>query len=322
MLKAIDVEKAYQRIKPYITKTRLEKSVLLSDDKTWVYMKMENEQPVVRSYKIRGVLAKLTLLTEEEKKRTTAAISSGNHGVSLCYGTSLLGLRPPVIFAPHTTPKPKQEKIAKLGGELRFVGENFDQANEIGEKLLEEGNFTKVDSREDPLGVTGQGTLALEIMQEVPDLDILMAPISSGGLITACASYLKERYPQVKIIGVEPDYCPAMSENIEKRRWTKFFPFEGETILDSLVGGIAHHSYERASELVDEILFVNDEEVKEALWDLLLKEKVVVEPDSAVCYAALKKYKERFNNKKTAMIITGANVDEDFFIKLLKEKCK
>lgn len=321
MVSAKDVEKAYIRIKPYITKTRLEKSVLLSDETSTVYMKMENEQAVGRSYKIRGVLAKLTLLSQEEKKKTLAAISSGNHGVSLCYGASLLGLRPPVIFAPHSTPGPKREKIIKFGGQLNFVGDNFDQANEIGEKLVEEGDYTKVDSREDPLGVTGQGTVALEIMRQEPDIDILMAPIGSGGLITACASYLKERYPGVKIIGVEPGYCPAMSENIQRGRWTKFFPFEGETILDSLVGGIAYHSYERAGELVDEILFIEDKEVKEAMWDLLLKEKVVVEPDSAVCYAAFKKHKEKFKDKKTAMIITGANVDEDFFIKLLKEEC-
>lgn len=318
MVHAKDVEQAYERINNYIAKTRLEKSVGLSREGSEVYLKMENEQPVVRSYKIRGVLAKLTLLDPQDKT-TLAAISSGNHGVSLCYGATLLGFDPPVIFAPLSTPKPKLEKIQSMGGELHLLGHCFDEANRLGEIALEQGNYRKVDSREDPEGVAGQGTVALEILQQMPDVDILMAPIGSGGLITGCASYLKERYPWVKIIGVEPDYCPAMKENLEQGRWTKFFPFEGDTLLDSLVGGIAHHSFERAKELVDEILLIKDEDVKKGLKELLWKEKVVLEPDSAACYGAYMKYPEMFRGKKTAMILTGANIDGDLFTRLLSE---
>lgn len=318
MLQARDIEQAYERMKDLITMTRLEKSLALSGDKTEVYLKMENEQPVVRSYKLRGVLAKLTLLDPKTKTRL-AAISSGNHGVSLCYGASLLGFHAPVIFAPHTTPKPKLEKIAYFGGEIHLLGDCFDEANKLGEIAIEEGDFIKVDSREDPEAVAGQGTVALEIMKQHPEIDVLMAPIGSGGLITACATYLKERFPHVKIVGVEPDYCPAMKENLEQGRWTKFFPFEGETILDSLVGGIAYHSYQRAAELVDELLMINDREVKEAIRDLLWKEKVVVEPDSAACYAAYKKYASKFKGKKVAMIVTGANIDGELFTEILKE---
>ncbi len=320
MLSARDVEKAYKRMRPYITKTRLEKSVFLSDEKTTVYLKMENEQPVVRSYKLRGVLARLTLLEKEERKKDLVAISSGNHGVSLAYGASLLGLNPPLILAPQSTPYPKRKKIVDFGGELKLIGKNFDEASELGEELIRAGDYVWVDSREDPKGVAGQGSLAIEIMEEQPDLDIFLAPIGSGGLITSCAIYLKEVHPQVRVIGVEPDYCPAMSENIKKGRWTKFFPFEGETILDSLVGGIAHHSYERAEELVDEILLIDDGDVKSALWDMLLYEKVVVEPDSAVCYAAVKKYPEKFAGKKVAMIVTGANIEDSLFVDILEDK--
>lgn len=317
MLRAVDVEQAYERIGKYITRTRLDKSIALGSEDSPVYLKTENEQPVVRSYKLRGVLAKLTLLDPKEDKRLTA-ISSGNHGVCLCYGAGLLGFTPPVIFAPHTTPKPKLKKIQNFGGEIHFLGQCFDEANRLGELAIEEGDYVKVDSREDPEAVAGQGTAALEIMEQNPEIDVLMAPIGSGGLITASAVYLKERFPHVKIVGVEPDYCPAMKENLEQGRWTKFFPFEGETILDSLVGGVAEHSYSRA-DLIDELLLVNDEEVKDALGDLLWEEKVVVEPDSAACYAAYKKYKDKFKGKIVAMILTGANIDGDVFTEILEE---
>lgn len=320
MVSARDVEGAYERVRPLIGRTRLEKSQLLSRDGTEVYMKLESEQPQVRSYKLRGVLARLTLLSEEERKRDLAAISSGNHGVSLAYGARLLGLKAPLIYAPTSTPGPKKKKIASYGGELRLVGENFDRASELGEELIKSSGSIWVDSREDPRGVAGQGTVAVEIMEEVEDLDILLVPIGSGGLITGCASYLKERFPRVKVVGVEPDYCPAMSENLEKGRWTKFFPCQEETILDSLVGGIAHHSFERAGELIDEILLINDGDVKEALWDMLLEEKLVVEPDSAVSYAALKKYPEKFKGKKVAMIITGSNIENQLFKDIVREK--
>ncbi len=319
MISAKDIESCYERIKPYISVTRLEKSLYLSRGRTQAYLKMESEQALVKSFKIRGVLGKLTLLDEEHLQRGVGTISSGNQGVALAYAAHLLGMEEPHIIAPVNSPGPKLEKIRYYGAQIKLLGDSFDQANLQGERVFQNTGWTKIDAREDPEGLCGQGTIAMEILQSLPDVDILLIPMGSGGNAIANGSYLRQRKPTVKIYAVEAENSPALLENYEKGRWTKSFDFPRDALMQSLVGGCAKHTYDHGKECIDQVLLVSDEEVEKAVYDLAQKEKIIAEPDSAAVYAAYQRYSHEFEGKKTAMVITGGNIDNELFVSIIQK---
>lgn len=308
------IEAAYERMSPYLRPTRLEKSLHLSSETSEVYMKLENEQPIVKTFKIRGVLSKLTSLSEKElHNNTMAAISSGNHGVALAYCAQLLGLKSPVIFVPETAPEPKVQKIQSFGGSIRKVGHIYDDTHLIAGQIIAEEGYTLIDAREDEDGVVGQASIGIEILQELPDVDCVLIPMGSGGSCVSNASYFKARKPNVKVYGVEAENSPALIENLKNGAWTEFYNVNDENpLLKSLIGGVAKYTYDNA-DVLEDILLVNDREAGEAVAEILREEKVVVEPDSAVVYAAYKKYAGLFAGKKTAMVFSGGNIDDSVF---------
>ncbi|MEG0918765.1 MAG: pyridoxal-phosphate dependent enzyme [Anaerovoracaceae bacterium] len=314
------IEDCYDRIKNYVAKTRLEKSLYLSEGDSEVYMKLECEQPFVKNFKIRGVLGKLTLLTDEQITTGVGTISSGNQGVSLAYGAQLLGINQPKIIAPTTSPKPKIEKMQYYGADINLMGETFDQANGKGESVFEEKGWVKIDAREDREGLYGPGTIGLEILEEMPDLDVILIPMGSGGNSIANGSYFRQKKPSVKVYAVEAENSPALIENKQAGRWTKFFNFPKDALMQSLVGGCAKHTYDNSDECIDKVLLVNDEEVRRAVYEMAQNEKVIAEPDSASVYAAYKRYKDLFKGKKTAMIITGGNISKELFQDIIKNQ--
>lgn len=314
------IEDCYDRIKDYVAKTRLEKSLYLSEGDSEVYMKLECEQPFVKNFKIRGVLGKLTLLTDEQIATGVGTISSGNQGVSLAYGAQLLGIKDPKIIAPTTSPKPKIEKMEYYGADINLMGETFDEANGNGEAVFEEKGWVKIDAREDREGLYGPGTIGLEILEEMPDLDVILIPMGSGGNSIANGSYFRQKKPSVKVYAVEAENSPALIENKEAGRWTKFFNFPKDALMQSLVGGCAKHTYDNSDECIDDVLLVNDEEVRRAVYEMAQNEKVIAEPDSASVYAAYKRYKDLFKGKKTAMIITGGNISKELFQDIIKNE--
>lgn len=319
MIKLTDIEACYDRIKEYVSKTRLEKSLYLSEGDSEAYLKLECEQAIVKNFKIRGVLGKLTLLSEEQIKKGFGTISSGNQGVSLAYAAKLLQLGQPHIVAPVTSPKPKIEKMQHFNADIQLMGETFDDANRLGERVFEENGYVKIDAREDPEGLFGPGTIALEILEQLPDVDIVIVPMGSGGHSIACGSYFRQKKPNVKVYAVEAEYSPAIIENLKTGIWTKFYPVEGDVLMQSLIGGAAKHTFDNVKECVDDILVVNDTDVKQAIYELAQNEKVIAEPDSAAVYAAYKRYKELFKGKKTAMVITGGNISKEVFKDIMRD---
>ena len=292
MINIKDIEAAYERIEKYVWRTRLEKSLYLSDKDTEAYMKLECEQPIVKNFKLRGVLGKLTLLTDQQLKKGYGTISSGNQGVSVAYASQLLNLDKPYIVVPETTPKPKLEKMEKFGADIHFFGKSFDEANGLGEAVFEEKGIVKIDAREDVEGLYGC--------------------IANG-------SYFRQAKPDVKIIAVEPENSPALTTNLKTGVWTKFFDTPEDAIMQSLVGGCAKNTFDNAKDCIDEILLVSDAEVKDAIYEMAQNEKVIAEPDSAAVYAAYKKYRHMFEGKKTAMIITGGNISKELFREIMSD---
>ena len=319
MINIKDIEAADERIEKYVWRTRLEKSLYLSDKDTEAYMKLECEQPIVKNFKLRGVLGKLTLLTDQQLKKGYGTISSGNQGVSVAYASQLLNLDKPYIVVPETTPKPKLEKMEKFGADIHFFGKSFDEANGLGEAVFEEKGIVKIDAREDVEGLYGTGTIGMEILQQLPDVDVVLIPKGSGGNCIANGSYFRQAKPDVKIIAVEPENSPALTTNLKTGVWTKFFDTPEDAIMQSLVGGCAKNTFDNAKDCIDEILLVSDAEVKDAIYEMAQNEKVIAEPDSAAVYAAYKKYRHMFEGKKTAMIITGGNISKELFREIMSD---
>ncbi len=313
------IEAAYDRIKDYVSRTRLEKSLYLSEGNTEVYMKLECEQALVKNFKIRGVLGKLTLLTDEQLKKGYGTISSGNQGVSVSYASKLLNLDQPFIVVPETSPKPKLEKMRHFGANIFPLGKTFDEANGQGEAIFEERGYVKIDAREDTEGLYGAGTIGLEILQQLPDIDILLVPMGSGGNSIANGSYFRQAKPDVKVYAVEAENSPALIENLKTGVWTKFFDVPEDALMQSLVGGCAKNTFDNAKDCVDEVLLVSDDEVRDAIYELAQNEKVIAEPDSASVYAAFKRYRHLFEGKKTAMIVTGGNISKELFKEIISK---
>lgn len=314
------IEAAYDRIKDYVAKTRLEKSLYLSEGETEVYMKLECEQPIVKNFKLRGVLGKITLLSEEQLKKGYGTISSGNQGVSVSYASQILGLDRPYIVVPENTPKPKLEKMEKFGADIHKFGHSFDEANGTGEAIFEEKGMVKIDAREDVEGLYGAGTIGLEVLEQLPEVDCVIIPKGSGGNSIANGSYFRQAKPDVKIYSVEAENSPALTTNLKTGVWTKFFDSPEDALLQSLVGGCAKNTFDHAAECIDEILLISDEEVRQAVYEMAQNEKVIAEPDSAATYAAYKKYRHLFEGKKTVLYITGGNISKELFKEIISER--
>lgn len=321
MIKLHKIEGCYEKIKSFLSPTRLEKSIYLSSNESPVYLKLENEQPIVKAFKIRGVLGKLVTLSEEDiKGKEIAAITSGNHGVALAYCAKMLGLKSPIIFAPETAPQPKIDKMKYFGASVIQIGKIYDETHMMADEIISEKGYIKIDSREDELGVVGQGSIAIEIIDQMPNVDAVIVPMGSGGMSIAIASYFKQEKPNVKVYAVEAENSPALVENLKSGIWTETFEVnsDGNPLLKSLVGGCAKLTFENA-EVLEDIFLVSDEDAKIALSEIVKHEKVIVEPDSAVVYAAYKNNAEIFKGKNTVLVISGGNVDDDIFKQIILE---
>lgn len=314
------IEAAYTRISKFLKPTRLEKSFYMSDENSSLYMKFENEQPYVKAFKIRAVLTKITSLSRDEiQNGKMAAISSGNQGVALAYSYNILNIGKPTIFVPKTAPVPKVNKIKKFGGEVVQMGQSFDEVHEMAEKIVEEDGYILVDAREDEDGVVGSGTIGVEILQQLPDVDCVIVPMGSGATAVSNASYFKARKPDVKVYAVESEISPALIENLKTGIWTKNFDVPSENpALKSLVGGCAKYTFDNA-DVIEDVLLVSDEEALSAVGEIMKNEKAIVEPDSAVTYAAYKKFHNLFEGKKTVAVFTGGNIDDDVFREVVKK---
>ena len=318
MLTYKDVQLAYERIKEHVSQTSLEKSFRLSDEDSEVFMKLENQQPIVKSYKIRGAMSKVTSLTDEEAKRGVTAISSGNHGAALAYTAYKLGIYQAEIFVPKNTPFPKVEKMSRFGAKVNKVGKDFDEAHHIGEEKIKERGFIEVNPCEDPVCLAGQGTVGLEILNQNPDIDVIITPIGGGGLITGIGIYAKHINPNIEVIGVQTKASPAMKKSLEDEVCYEYFQ-SSESICDALIGGIAKTPYKMAYKCIDDVILVNEKSIGKATVDMLKYEKILCEPSSAITYAAYEEHIERFKGKKVALVITGGNIGDELFKSLVEQ---
>lgn len=315
-LKYDDILKAKERLSKYISDTPLEKSIYLSKEKN-VFLKLECQQPI-KAFKIRGALNKILLLseTEKDKDRRIAAISSGNHGIAVAYATQMLHMRPATIIVPQNTPDSKIEKIKAYGGKVLMMGNCFDDAYAQGIEYINQNNYTYIDGWDEDKDVyAGQGTVGMEIMRQNPDIDTIILPIGGGGLCTSTALAVKTIHPDVEIIGVYSESCPAWIKSVQENQLYHEYPSE-ESICEAMVGGIGKLSYSMR-ELIDDSLEVKESVVRDAMAHAILNEKIVAEAAGAVPIAAFMQYEHQFRGKNIALVISGGNANNHILREVL-----
>lgn len=303
-----EVKDAYARIKDHVRKTPLEQSFYLGDGEREYFFKLESFQKV-KSFKIRGALNKMMTLTPEEIQRGVATISSGNHGSSVSYAASLLGIKNAKVIVPETTPQSKVDKIKYFGSEVMLMGKNYDEAHALGMKYIEEHGMTYIDAYyDDPKIYGGQGTIAIEILEQNPDIDTIVVPIGGGGLITGIAVAAKAIKPDIRIVGVQTEACPAMIKSYEDGVFYEEYPCE-DSLCDSLIGGIGALSYEMAKDYVDDFIAVSEETIAKAVSFMAREEKYIVEAGSCTTVAAVMDFRERIAGRNIALVLSGGNID-------------
>lgn len=312
-----DVLSARERIDKYIYHTPLDKSMYLSNEDTNVFLKLECQQGM-KCAKLRGALSKLTSLTKEEIERGIVAVSSGNHGAAVSYATNLLGIKNVTIYVPATTPKSKVEKIKYYGANVVGVGENYDEAHEIGLERIKDSGSIFIDPCSDPIVLAGQGTIALEIFAQHQEIDTILVPIGGGGILTGISVAAKHINPNVKVIGLQTAACPAMVQSLKDKVFYEMFPTES-SICDALVGGVGEIPYNMADKCIDDIWVIEEEDIASAVSFLAKKEKVISEPAGAIGVAAVRKNISLLKGKNVAVVITGGNIDENLMVSLLNQ---
>ncbi|HZJ84554.1 MAG TPA: threonine/serine dehydratase, partial [Syntrophomonadaceae bacterium] len=295
----------------------LEKSLKLSKKDTNVYFKLENQQRT-GSYKIRGVLSKITGLTKEELNKGIVAISSGNHGAATSYVAGLLGIKNASVYMPQTTPRAKVDKIQYYGAQAVKIGKNYDEAREKGLEKIKDRGSVYIDSCSDGLVIAGQGTIALEILEEAPHIDTILVPIGGGGLITGISIGAKAINPQIKVIGLQTAACPAMIASLRDNKFYEMYPTE-ESICDALVGGVGEIPFKMARDTIDDIIAVDEVDIREAVKYLLLEESIIAEPAGAIGLAAIRKNPHLFRGKNVAVIVTGGNIDKELLLDIINK---
>ena len=305
MHKLYEFMEARERLGTIIEKTKLIHSTVFSEESgNDIYIKPENLQKT-GSFKIRGAYNRIAKLTEEEKSRGVIAASAGNHAQGVAFGAQKLGIKATIVMPKHT-PLIKVEATKKYGAEVILHGDVYDDAYNKAKELQAEYGYTFVHPFDDEDVIEGQGTIALEVLEELPDAEIILVPIGGGGLISGVAAAAKMKNPQIKIIGVEPEGAASAVAALENNEVVELS--EAVTIADgTAVKRIGDTTFDYIKKYVDEIVTVSDYELMEAFLLLVEKHKIVAENSGILSVAGLKKLNVK--GKKIISILSGGNID-------------
>lgn len=282
---------------------------------TEIFLKLENQQ-TTGSFKIRGSLNKMLSLSKEELKRGVVCSSAGNHAQGVARAATFVGAKSYIVM-PETSPLVKILATQNYGGEVILHGRIYDEAYQHARELEKKNGYIFVHPYEDPLVIAGQGTLGLEVLEQVPDLDSIVIPIGGGGLISGVATAIKAKRPQVRVYGVVSSIAPGMKQMFLKQ------PVDAPSTTLTIADGISvkkpsEQMYkEYISRLVEDIVEVNDEEIAESIVYFLERAKTVVEGSGAVVLAGAEKANWDLG-KKCVMVLSGGNIDLNLVSKVIE----
>lgn len=301
-----EIEAASQRLKDTITSTTLIKSDYFSEEvNNQIYIKPENLQ-LTGSFKIRGAYNKIAKLSAEEKKRGLICSSAGNHAQGVAYAAKKLGVKATIVM-PKTTPLIKVEATRNYGANVVLIGDVYDEAYAEAKRLEKEKGYVFIHPFNDYDVMAGQGTIGLEIYNDLKDVDCVLVPIGGGGLIGGVAVALKNLNPNIRVIGVEPDGAMAMKLSMDEDRLINLE--EVDTIADGVaVKNPGDRTFEVIRDYVDEIVTVSDYEIMESFLILLERHKLIAENAGVLSLAGLKKLGD-MKDKKIVCVVSGGNID-------------
>lgn len=312
-----DVFDARRTIAPWIRRTPLVRSPSLSQHTgASVYLKLETAHET-GAFKIRGATNAILQLAEEQRANGVVTVSTGNHGRAVAHAARRLGVRA-VVCMSKLVPENKVSAIRALGAEIRIVGKSQDDAQEEADRLVAEESLVLIPPFDHAHVVAGQGVIGLELLEDLPELDCALVPLSGGGLIAGIAVALKAASPKIRIVGISMKRGPAMVHSIEAGK-----PVQVEelpTLADSLGGGIGlnnRYTFPITRELVDDYVLLDEPQIAQGMTHLYRAEQLVVEGAAAVGVSALLNDLIEPPGKHVAVIVSGRNVDMDMFTRVV-----
>lgn len=280
-----------------------------------VYLKLENLQ-MTGSFKERGALNRIAMLTQEQASRGVIAASAGNHAQGVAYHASKRGMRA-LIVMPLTTPLVKVTATREFGAEVLLYGANYDEAFAEALRLCDQEGLTFIHPFDDPLVMAGQGTIGLELLEQVPELEAVVVPIGGGGLISGVACAIKESRPEVRIVGVQTERLPSMVMAVEAHQPVTVAP--AITIADGIaVRRAGNLTLPLVEQYVDEIVTVDEDEIASAILMLLEREKTLAEGAGAAALAALLHHRTSLQGAHTAVLVCGGNIDVTLLSRIIE----
>ena len=301
-----DIENAHHLIKDKIHRTPVLSSKLINDIALCeIYFKCENFQKT-GSFKIRGAFNSVLNLSEDKKKNGVVAHSSGNHAQALAYAASSIGVKSYIVM-PKNAPKVKINAVKDYGAEIIFCEPTIDARERETNKIIKKYDATLIHPYDYFNTISGQGTAAKELIEEMKNLEIIVAPIGGGGLMSGTLLSAKHLLPNCKVFGVEPEEA---DDALLSFRAGKIIKNETtNTICDGLLTNLGELNFEIIKSKIDDIFTVTDDEVRHAQLLIMQRMKIIIEPSSATVFAVILKYPDFFAGKKVGLILTGGNYD-------------
>jgi threonine dehydratase len=309
---------AQRRIAPFIRPTPLVRSAPLSAQTGGdVWLKLECQQPT-GSFKVRGALNKVGLLSPEEKARGLVTASAGNHALGVAFAVQAWGGAQADIFVQANAPRAKVDKLRHFDIRLHLQGSTYAEAHQAAEAFARQTGAITIQAYDDLDVIAGQGTMGLEILSDMPDTDLILVPVGGGGMIAGVATVAKAMNTGCQVVGVQPEASPAALLSL--RDGTPYDPYDAEpTIADGLAGGFGPLPFYVARTLIDRILLASETELRRAIFTLLDQHQLVVEASGAIAVAPLLNGSLDAAGRTVVCILSGGNIASSLLRDILAE---
>jgi threonine dehydratase len=307
-----EVLRAEERIRKFVRETPLEFSAHLSEiNQSRTFLKFENAQ-VTGSFKARGALNKVLSLSEEEKTKGIVTASTGNHGLGVANALAQTGTKG-VIYLPENASPAKVEAIRAFQVPVEFYGKDSHETEIFARRVADETGKIYISPYNDPQVIGGQGTIGIELMRQMPDLEYIFVSVGGGGLISGIAVYVKELNPKIRVIGCLPENAPAMYEAVKAGKIVSVE--ERPTLSDGTAGGLDEDSitFALCQKYVDQFILVSEREISTGMRLVYEHHGQIIEGSAGVSVAAFLNEKEKFDGKNCALVMCGGNIAEEKF---------
>jgi threonine dehydratase len=316
LVTAAQFAEARERLRGAVLHTPLVRLISVTD--AVAYVKAESLQPM-GSFKLRGAYNAVAQLSQAQRQRGVITYSSGNHGQGVAYAARAFGI-PAVIVMPQNAPEIKRQAARALGAEIVDVGPASSERQARAEALAVEHGYAVIPPYDHPAIIAGQGTCGLEILVDCPDVDLVLAPVGGGGLLSGVAAAIRQQRPECRVVGVEPELAGDAAASLQQGRIVQFTAEQTtRTFADGLrTQSLGRRNFAHIQRYVDRIVTVTEQEIEEAMRILLFGARLVVEPSGAVATAALLFHRDELPPHRTAVtIVSGGNAEPEMLLRIL-----